>query len=93
MAVERKRQGRENGVGDDREPMDTSNQTSMFAEKYNREQLPDLLRIYYQRIFPFQKYFEWLFYGRRNNTNTHTLIILVGLAPCTVSFLHRQGQF
>ena len=30
---------------------------------YDRAELPDLLRIYYSRLFPFDKYYEWLEYG------------------------------
>ena len=34
-----------------------------IAEEYERSQLPDLLRVYYTRIFPYDKYFRWLQYG------------------------------
>ena len=30
---------------------------------YERSQLPDLLRVYYTWIFPYDKYFDWLQYG------------------------------
>ena len=30
---------------------------------YDRSELPELLRIYYSRLFPYDKYFEWLQYG------------------------------
>ena len=30
---------------------------------YDRSQLPDLLRVYYARLFPYDKYFQWLNYG------------------------------
>ena len=40
---------------------------------YNRSELPDLLRVYYKWLFPYDKYFEWLQYGERSravNYNT-----------------------
>ena len=30
---------------------------------YNRAELPDLLRTYYARLFPYDKYCQWLQYG------------------------------
>ena len=30
---------------------------------YDRAELPDLLRIYYSRLFPYDKYYDWLEYG------------------------------
>ena len=30
---------------------------------YNRSELPELLRVYYMWLFPYDKYFEWLQYG------------------------------
>ena len=30
---------------------------------YDRAQLPDLLRIYYSWLFPYNKFYEWLDYG------------------------------
>ena len=35
---------------------------------YNRSELPDLLRVYYKWLFPYDKYFEWLQYGERSRT-------------------------
>lgn len=32
---------------------------------YDRSELPELLRIYYSKLFPYDKYFEWLQYGER----------------------------
>ena len=32
---------------------------------YNRSQLPDLLKVYYRWLFPYDKYFEWLQYGEQ----------------------------
>jgi len=32
---------------------------------YNRSELPDLLRVYYKWLFPYDKYFEWLQYGEK----------------------------
>lgn len=37
-----------------------------IAEEYERSQLPDLLRVYYTRIFPYDKYFRWLQYGSQD---------------------------
>ncbi len=31
---------------------------------YDRSQLPNLLRVYYTWLFPYDKYFEWLQYGK-----------------------------
>lgn len=39
--------------------------TSVFSAEYDRFQLPDLLKIYYMWLFPYQKYYEWLCYGKR----------------------------
>lgn len=39
--------------------------TSVFSAEYDRSQLPDLLKIYYMWLFPYQKYYEWLCYGKR----------------------------
>ena len=33
------------------------------ADQYDRAQLPDLLRVYYTWLFPYDKYFDWLYYG------------------------------
>ncbi|CAI8036129.1 DNA primase small subunit [Geodia barretti] len=33
---------------------------------YDRAELPDLLRIYYSRLFPYDKYYDWLEYGDRD---------------------------
>ena len=30
---------------------------------YNRSELPELLKVYYKWLFPYDKYFEWLQYG------------------------------
>ena len=35
---------------------------------YNRSELPDLLRVYYKWLFPYDKYFEWLQCGERSRT-------------------------
>ena len=34
---------------------------------YERSQLPELLRVYYMWLFPYDKYHEWLQYGERKN--------------------------
>ena len=31
--------------------------------QYERTLLPDLLRVYYTWLFPYDKYFDWLHYG------------------------------
>ena len=31
--------------------------------EYDRSELPELLRIYYGRLFPYDKYCDWLQYG------------------------------
>ena len=75
MALETLKEEKQRGIGfEEEEPMDTSNEACTFSEKYNREQLPDLLVVYYQRIFPFQKYYDWLFYGRRAEGTPFELI-------------------
>ena len=33
------------------------------AAEYDRAELPDLLRMYYSRLFPYDKYCDWLEYG------------------------------
>ena len=38
-------------------------ETSGNGTDYNRAELPDLLRIYYSRLFPYDKYYDWLEYG------------------------------
>lgn len=43
------------------ESMETSD--SVPAGVYDRSQLPDLLRVYYTWLFPYDRYFEWLQYG------------------------------
>ena len=37
---------------------------SLFSMEYDRNQLPDLLRIYYTRLFPYEMYYDWLCYGK-----------------------------
>ena len=34
-----------------------------ISEEYDRAQLPDLLRVYYTWLFPYDRYYEWLQYG------------------------------
>ena len=33
---------------------------------YNRSQLPGLLKVYCRWLFPYDKYFEWLQYGKQS---------------------------
>ena len=37
---------------------------------YDRAELPELLRIYYSRIFPYDKYHDWLEYGESEGGGT-----------------------
>lgn len=50
-----------------REATDIDNKPAFTAvtisEEYERAQLPDLLRVYYTWLFPYDKYFQWLQYG------------------------------
>ena len=36
---------------------------TVFGNVYDRSHLPDLLRVYYRWLFPFNHYFKWLCYG------------------------------
>lgn len=36
------------------------------GDDYDRAELPELLRIYYSRVFPYDKYYDWLEYGDRD---------------------------
>ena len=62
------------GIGIEMEDMDTVVEDAIEKEpvkaepcnsvqSYDRSQLPNLLRIYYSWLFPYDKYFEWLQYG------------------------------
>ena len=42
----------------------SSNGTESGA--YNRSELPELLKVYYKWLFPYDKYFEWLQYGEQS---------------------------
>ena len=42
---------------------------------YDPESLPDLLPIYYKKLFPFDQYYKWLSYG-----NGKYLISISGIA-------------
>jgi hypothetical protein len=50
---------------DNEEEMDSKPTFSAVTipEQYERSQLPDLLRVYYTWLFPYDKYFQWLQYG------------------------------
>lgn len=39
---------------------------------FERSQLPELLRVYYMWLFPYDKYHEWLQYGERKE---HLLVL------------------
>ena len=66
--MEVKMEGEEDVEGNaGEEDMDTKPSTVYEATpgEYDRSQLPDLLRVYYTWLFPFDKYFDWLQYGKR----------------------------
>ena len=42
---------------------------------YNRSQLPELLRVYYKWLFPYDKYFEWLQYGEQSAVFSHQGVV------------------
>lgn len=44
------------------EAVETEEASSM--QSYDRSDLPNLLRIYYTWLFPYDKYFQWLQYGK-----------------------------
>ena len=49
---------------DGEEGMEVSEQPkAVFGNVYERSHLPDLLRVYYRWLFPFDHYFKWLCYG------------------------------
>ncbi len=80
-----------------------------FSREYDREMLSDLLRIYYSRLFPYKKFYEWLAYGKLTGTKkcqpTNDLILVVidqdmldNCVPsfCNIdadSFAHREFSF
>ena len=56
-----------------KEVVKASSSNGAESGAYNRSQLPDLLRVYYKWLFPYDKYFEWLQYGEQSravNFNT-----------------------
>lgn len=61
------------------EDMDAQPAISSVAipEHYERSQLPDLLRVYYTWLFPYDKYFEWLQYGKQ--CTSHRQVIWRGV--------------
>ena len=50
--------------GDGMEAEEGSYEGSAISKEYDRSQLPELLKIYYRWLFPYDKYFDWLQYGR-----------------------------
>ena len=56
-------------VGEADEAMETEERgkgdygESAISREYDRSQLPELLKIYYRWLFPYDKYFDWLQYG------------------------------
>lgn len=63
MDVEDSKHMEENQEGEEKK-IDVS-KLSTFNIEYDRNDLDDLLRIYYSRLFPFVKFYEWLAYGKR----------------------------
>ena len=43
--------------------MEAKEERAANGVDYDRAELPELLRIYYSRLFPYDKYHEWLEYG------------------------------
>ena len=39
-------------------------EASSFGTEYDRSQLPDMLRVYYTWLFPYEHYYKWLCYGK-----------------------------
>ena len=39
-------------------------ENSSVSREYDRSQLPELLKVYYRWLFPYDKYFDWLQYGK-----------------------------
>ena len=44
---------------------------------YNRSQLPELLKVYYRWLFPYDKYFEWLQYGKQSRGMKNGVVAVV----------------
>ncbi len=40
-----------------------ADETSIKESQYNQDDLPELLKQYYKRIFPYKLYYQWLSYG------------------------------
>lgn len=53
-------------VNDNEAEDDVATEESMEIQvrvEYDKSELPELLRIYYGKLFPYDKYFDWLQYG------------------------------
>jgi len=62
------------------------------SDEYDRSQLPHLLKIYYKSLFPYDKYFEWLQYGKSSISYklVHDSIALIDDMD---TFSHREFSF
>ena len=64
--------------------------TSNGAESgaYNRSELPELLKVYYKWLFPYDKYFEWLQYGEQTLCCVHNCDNYMYICPSLASHTH-----
>lgn len=60
--------------------------TSISVQSYDRSQLPELLRIYYTWLFPYDRYFEWLQYGK----HFATFVPIIRVQYWRDSLVYRQ---
>ena len=63
MALVKKEVKDEDGEMDTEKREPSGCEESAISLEYDRSQLPDLLKIYYRWLFPYDKYFDWLQYG------------------------------
>lgn len=70
-----------------------------ISEEYERAQLPDLLRVYYTWLFPYDKYFQWLQYGsgelvhRESQYSSSCCFYFHYLSGNNDTFSHREFSF
>lgn len=62
------------GQGDGVEAMEVKAESSISGD-YSRSDLPDLLHIYYKRLFPYGPFYRWLSYG--NGKSNHSMGTIV----------------
>ena len=63
-------------------------ETSGNGTDYNRAELPDLLRIYYSRLFPYDKYYDWLEYGEAGPCRVSEPVCVETKCTC----VHNYGK-